>query len=317
MRWSLRQVEIFLALVEEGGFSAAGERLRLAQPAVSIALRKLEDSLGVSLLDRSGQRVRLTREGTIFLRHARAITAEIGDTARELAKIRSLEAGQITIGAPPMVAGYLLPRIISAFLARHPGIKIKVVQGGANVIAGKVREGEIDLGFVADWHIADDLEIAMIENHPMVACVPARSPLARLKKLSWDALLSQPLILFPKGYHQRLRVDDAAARLGRTANIVIEAESVELIVAMVKDGRGVATLLESVARDIPGIFSISLPAEAVVPVALCRHGATMPSVAAASFYRSVTAWLRGDPKPFGRQPGGLRSRDRVTTGPGS
>src|SRR5437763_15462271 len=100
MNVTLRQVEVFLAVVEEGGFSAAGERLALAQPAVSVAVRKLEQALGLRLLDRTRTGVRLTPDGAVFLRRARGIVAQVAATERELAALRSLEAGHVTLGPP-------------------------------------------------------------------------------------------------------------------------------------------------------------------------------------------------------------------------
>lgn len=293
MAWSLRQLDIFIAIVEENGFSAAGEKLRLAQPAVSIAVRKLEDSLGVRLLERPGRGITLTREGLLFLRRARAIRNQIAETELEMTRLRALESGHMTIGAPPMVAGYLLPGLIETFLARHPGVRIKVVQSGAEQIADKVRGGEVDLGFVADWRMAEELETFLIEHHPMAACVPPRSPLARVKTVSWKALFEQPLVLFPKGFYQRARVDEAAARLGVRPNIVLEAESVELIAAMVRAGRGVSTMLAATARAQPGILSRALPPEAMVPVSLCRRAGMLSSHAADAFCEMIRSRAGG------------------------
>jgi DNA-binding transcriptional LysR family regulator len=302
MRWSVRQLEVFMAIVEENGFSAAGEKLSLAQPAVSIALRKLEEALGVRLLERSPQGVRLTGEGTLFLAHARAIRSQMNDAERDLRKRQSLEAGSLTLGVPPMVASYFLPSIVDRFLKSHPRIRVRVLQQGANIIAEMVRSGEIDLGFVADWNIPEDLETTLLENQPIVACVPESSKLAKLAAMDWSKLFSQPLVLFPKGYHQRARIDEAALRTGNKMNVAIEAESTEFMTAMVRAGRGVCTLLDAVANGRPGIVSVRLPPEAVVPIGLCRRGRNMPSLAASAFFDSVLANLPG--KSAHRRPRG-------------
>lgn len=286
---NLRQVELFLAVVETGGFTTAAERLGIAQPAVSTSVRKLEEDLGVRLLERGARRVTPTAEGRAFLQHARAILAQVAASRREMAALRTLETGQLSIGAPPMVAGYLLPSVIDAFLAERPGIRLTVVQAGAEQIGARVLRGELDLGIVADWRTPDGLATRLLEHHPMVACVAASSPLARRRRLAWSELLDQPLILFPHGYHQRSRVDDAAARLGRTPEVVVEAEAVPLIAALVRRGHGVATLLAAAAHSLPGLRAVPLPSEATVPVAVCRRSRAPASAAVEAFQALLVA----------------------------
>lgn len=279
MNWSLRQLQVFIAVVEEGGFSAAGDKLRLAQPAVSISIKKLEESLGVKLFQRVSQGVRLTREGGLFLQRARAITGQLLETQREIAQLRSLHKGLITIGAPPMVSGYLLPSILEAFFKKYPDVKVRVSQCGADTIPEKVRSGEIDLGIIADWTIFDDLETVLIENQPIVACASTGSSLARRRQLSWEEFFEQPLILFPRGFYQRTYVEEAAKRHRKGLNITLETENVDLMLAMVKAQRGVATVLRPAAQGKSGVRVIDMPKEALVPVAMCFRKGVMPSLA--------------------------------------
>ncbi len=268
---NLRQLELFLAVVDAGGFTAAAARLRVAQPAVSAAVRRLEEELGARLLVRGARRLTLTAEGAAFLRHARAILAQVAASRHEIAAMRALEAGHFSIGAPPMVAGHLLPRVVDRFLSERPGLRLSVVQAGAEEIGARVLRGDLDLGIVADWRTPEGLAVRLLEVHPMVACVAASSPLAGRRRLGWAELLDQPLILFPRGYYQRARVEDAAARLGRSPSVVVEAEAVPLIAELVRRGRGVATLLAAAAEGLAGIRVLSLPREATVPVAVCRR----------------------------------------------
>ncbi len=175
---NLRQLELFLAVVDAGGFTAAAARLRVAQPAVSAAVRRLEEELGARLLVRGARRLTLTAEGAAFLRHARAILAQVAASRHEIAAMRALEAGHFSIGAPPMVAGHLLPRVVDRFLSERPGLRLSVVQAGAEEIGARVLRGDLDLGIVADWRTPEGLAVRLLEVHPMVACVaaPRRSP---------------------------------------------------------------------------------------------------------------------------------------------
>lgn len=292
---NLHHVDLFLAVVDAGGFTAAGERLGVAQPGVSAAVRSLEDDLGARLINRDRGRLTLTPEGTAFLRHARGIMAQVSASRREVAGIRALETGHLSVGAPPMVAGYLLPRVIAGFLSKHPGLRLTVEQAGAEEIAERVLDGRLDLGVIADWRTPDSLATRLLQVQPMVACVGAGSPLAGRRRITWTALFDQPLILFPRGYYQRSRVEEAAERLGRSPTVVVEAESIPLIIELVRRGHGVATLLAAAARRLPGVRALELPTEATVPVALCRRVNAPASVTVEAFHDYLVDHLKSRP----------------------
>jgi DNA-binding transcriptional LysR family regulator len=285
----LRHIELFIAVVDRGGVTRAAEHLGLAQPAVSTALRRLEKDLGARLLTRVGRGAALTAEGEAFLRHARAVLTQVEEARREVATVQALESGRVSLGAPPMVTGHLLARAMGGFLSEHPGVRLTVLQAGAEQCAARVLRGDLDLGIIADWRTPDGLTTQLLENHPMVACVAGSSPLATRRQLGWEELLDQPLILFPKGYHQRSRVDEAAERLRRSPTVVAEAEAVPLILELVRRGSGVATLLSAAAEGAEGIQSLALPGEATVPVAICRR-ANAPATRAAE---ALHAYLVG------------------------
>lgn len=280
---NLRAVEWFVTVVDAGGFTRAARRLGVAQPAVSATIKKLEVELGVRLLVRSARGIALTAEGERFLEHARAILTHESAARRELSALRTLEQGQLTLGAPPMVAGYLLPRMLERFLAAHPGVRVTVVQAGADEIAARVSREVLDLGLIADWRRRDGLVIRLLERHPVVACTARSNPLADQPRISWAGLFTQPLIAFPRGYYQRTLLDEAARRLRATPNIVVEAESVTLIAELVRRGRGVATLLSATAVTLTGVRSVAMPKDAEVPIALCRNAAVQRSFAARAF----------------------------------
>lgn len=288
---NFRHLELFVAVVEAGGFTAAARRLRMEQPAVSAVIKRLEAELGVRLFVRERRRVELTREGKAFLVRVRVILEQIQASRRDLAAMQSLESGQVLLGAPPMVAGHLLLEVMHLFLSRYPKVRIAVVQAGAEEIATRVLGGGLDLGIIADWHTPDGLQTHLLQLHPMVACVSARSGLAVKNRVGWAELLDQPLVLFPRGYYQRSRLEEAAARLGRRPEVLVEAESIPLMVDLVRRGHGAATLLAAAASGLAGIRVLRLPTEAAVPIALCEREHGSSSAAANAFGRFVRSHL--------------------------
>lgn len=289
MRWNLRQIEVFVTVLQEGGFTAAGERLGMVQPAVSIAIRKLEENTGVKLLDRSGSKVRATREGDLFLKHVQLIRSELGNLERQLRELRSLASGQIIIGAPPIVTGFLLPPIVGDFLKRHPGIDISAVTGPSEGIVERVRAHGLDIGVIAGEHDTSGLETILIERHPLVACGAKGSPIASLREIEWDRLLDEPLVIFPKGYNQRSIVDRMAAKLGKRLNIAVESESARFVSAMVAAGRGASVALGAVVREFPNIALLPIADKPTLPIWLCRREGVTSGIAANDLFDSIAA----------------------------
>lgn len=288
MRWSFRQIEVFIAVLEEGGFSAAGVRLGMVQPAVSIAIRKLEENAGVRLLDRSGSRVQTTHEGALFLDHARMIRAEIASMERHLRELRSLDAGQITIAAPPIASAMLLPRLVKEFLKVHPGVRLSTIEDSSENIAARLRERDLDLGIIAGYHATGGLEVVLIEQHPVVAWTSVHSALAGERELDWSRLLDEPLILFPKGYNQRALVDDMAAKLGKKPDVMIESKSQGFLSEMVASGCGLLVAFAGMGRDFDGNVKIPISGNPAVPIWLCRREGLAPGLAANAFFDRVS-----------------------------
>jgi DNA-binding transcriptional LysR family regulator len=288
VRWSSRQLEIFLAVVEEKGFSAAGERLHMVQPAVSLAIRKIEEAAGVRLLDRSsGQGVTPTGEGMLFLSYARAICRQMDELAVQLNDLRSLNAGHIVFGAPPVTMEFVLAALASEFLAQHPGLTFGATTGSGETTLTRVRTREIDIGFVPGTVIADDLELQVILRQPLACCVPEASPLATQAEIAWQDIIRFPLALFPRGYNQRAQIDEIANQMGQRPNVVVESESTGFLLEMVRAGHALSITFAGVGRAIKGISVVPIETRPSVPISICRRTDGYISTAATSFYDYV------------------------------
>jgi DNA-binding transcriptional LysR family regulator len=288
VRWSSRQLEIFLAVVEEKGFSAAGERLHMVQPAVSSAIRKIEEAAGVRLLDRSsGQGVTPTGEGLLFLSYARAICRQMDELAVQLNDLRSLNAGHVVLGAPPVTMEFVLSALASDFLTQHPGLTFGASIGSDETTVARVRTREIDIGFVPGTVIADDLELQVILRQPLACCVPEASPLATQPEISWRDILRFPLALFPRGYNQRAQIDEIANQMDLRPNVIVESENSGFLLEMVRAGHALSITFAGVGRAIKGISVVPIETRPSVPISICRRTDGYVSTAATSFYDYV------------------------------
>ncbi len=302
VRWSSRQLEIFLAVVEEKGFSTAGERLHMVQPAVSSAIRKIEEAAGVRLLDRSsGQGVTPTAEGLLFLSHARTIFRQMDELAVQLNDLRSLNTGHIILGAAPVTMEFVLSALVSDFLTQHPGLTFGASTGSSEVTVARVRAREIDIGFVPGPVIADDLELQVISRQPLACCVPEASPLAAQPEIAWRDVLSFPLALFPRGYNQRALIDEIANQMGLRPTVIVESESSGFLLEMVRAGLALSITFAGVGRAIKGISVVPIETRPSVLISVCRRTDGCISRAATSFYDYIIRHASdsmGDRAPF-------------------
>jgi len=140
----LSQIRDVVAIVEHGSLRAAAQRLGLAQPALTRSIRELEHELGVSLFERHAHGMKLTAMGDAFIRRARAVQAEIRHSHEEIDQLKGLMTGQVSIGLSMASSIVFLPSLLTPFLKRFPGVRLKVTEGLFPELRQKIVEGDVD-----------------------------------------------------------------------------------------------------------------------------------------------------------------------------
>jgi DNA-binding transcriptional LysR family regulator len=249
-RLDLRLVEYFVAVAEELHFARAAERLHIAQPSLSQQIRRLEQQLGVVLLDRSSRRVGLTAAGEVLLRDGRNLLAEARRTARA---VRSAATPSLTVGFYGSAAIALLPETLRAFAERHPAFTVSVGELPLGSLA-EVRGGEIDVAFTRLAPGQTDLEVEVLLSEPRVVALPAVHPLAVRSSLGFRDLREEVFITNPVEQADgdrppRWLTEQRRHRLpGRVA---ARATGVAEILTLVAAGRGICLMPATVARHYP------------------------------------------------------------------
>lgn len=245
----LRQLRFFLEVAASGSFTKAALQLHIAQPALSIAIRKLEEELEVLLFNRRDRRITLTAEGEALLLHAKAILQEVGKARQEIADLRGLLKGEVRVGLTPMLSSFFFPKIISSFKRRHPGLNVSVYGDSAWSIQRKIDADELDMGVIAG-EVPEELDSHHLLREEIVACVHRSHPFARRKKIPMREILGEPLIHFKEGYHLREMIDELAEQEGVPLSVVAESNLFSLVRSLVKEELGLAFFLKMVvARD--------------------------------------------------------------------
>ncbi|MCU7798106.1 MAG: LysR family transcriptional regulator, partial [Candidatus Thiodiazotropha sp. (ex Myrtea spinifera)] len=203
----LKQLRYFRSVIEQGGFTAAARQLHVAQPAISIAIRKLEEQLGMTLLHRSDRQITPTVEGEVLLRHATKLLDLAATAELEMQELRGLTKGEVRVGIPSMLGSYYFPPILMGFKHRHPELRLTVYEQGTRRLQQMIHDGELDLGVVVADSPPEDLETRLLTREEMVACVPADHPFAKRDSISRDEFFRQELVVFKPGYFLREFID--------------------------------------------------------------------------------------------------------------
>lgn len=265
--FDLRTLRVFLAVADQGGFTAAARTLHVAQSAVSQTIAGLEKGLELPLFHRHERRIALTPEGEALVPHARALLERAEAAHLAMRELHGLVKGEVRIGIPSMLGSYYFPPLLMGFKARHPGIRLTVVEAGARRLQRMIADGELDLGVVIDDDSSRHLERRRLVREEMVVCVPREHPFARRSSVSAEAFFGETLVLFQDGYFHREFVDALARETGTTADIAFQSNLIPLTKAIVRQGFGITTFLRRVVEE-PELRAVSFDPPAWLDLSL-------------------------------------------------
>ena len=249
----LRQLRFFAEVARLESFTKAAASLHVAQPAVSIGIRNLEEGLGVALLNRQGKKVTLTAEGEVFLGHAREILARMRAAEREMQERRGLEKGEVQVGIPTQLGSYYFPRIFVDFKKLYPQLRFSVYEYGTRRIGELLAQGELELGVIVTQDAPENLEVRPFLQEEMVACVPLGHPFAAKASIRHEEFAREPLVLFEEGYFHREVIARVSSYAGVSPTITFETNLIPLLKALVREGFGITTFLRMVTHGDPDL----------------------------------------------------------------
>jgi LysR family transcriptional regulator, transcription activator of glutamate synthase operon len=271
----LRQIRYFIEVAERQHVTEAAENLNVAQSAVSYQLTKLEDELGVKLLERVGRNIKVTQIGKVFLQDVKSALKMLDEAKEKVDEYLDPQAGSIKIGYPTSLARYWLPNVISAYKQDVPNVNFHLRQGSYAYLIDAVKNGEIDLAFLGPVPMKDpDLEAKILFMENIVALLPNHHPLADRKSLYLSDLRTDSFVLFPKGYVLRKIAVDACLAAGFEPKITSEGEDMDALKGLVSAGIGVSLLPESTFYDSVPRFTVKVPIE--TPKATRTVGVIIP-----------------------------------------
>ncbi|HSH49986.1 MAG TPA: LysR substrate-binding domain-containing protein [Halomonas sp.] len=225
-----------LAVVDQGGFHAAARQVHRTQPALSMAIRELENRLGEALFER-GNQATLTPFGHYCVPRFRELITQHDRLSRELVAQVAREAGHLDMATVPSVASRLMPRLLADFVARYPGIRVSLHDGNADFVREQVLAGEVDLGLSSLWEEEAALAFTPLLRDALGVVCRDDHPFADRRAVHWRELVRESLI--GNGTSRLLQGTDAAALLEHHAFYISNMIS---LTAMLVAGLGVTTL---------------------------------------------------------------------------
>jgi len=262
---TLPQLRVFEAVARLGSFTRAAEELHVAQPTVSVHIKKLTSTVGVPLLEQVGKQVHMTVAGRELYQACTEIFEVFSRTERSLSNLRGLRAGSLRI-AVTSTGKYLAPRLLAAFVQTHPGLEIALHVGSWRDIVTRLSKNSDDLYILGNPPGDAEVVVQRILPNPFYVFARADHPLAQARGIPFAQIAAEPLLVREPGSGTRQVTERVFADHGLKPRVVMEVASDEGIREAVMAGAGIAILSRhalglAAPRDIVALDAAGFPVE--------------------------------------------------------
>lgn len=235
-----RQLEMFVAVVEAGSVQRAAERVFRTSPAVSMAIRKLEDDIGAALFERAERGdFTPTQAGEALYRHAKLLLRGRDEALLELDELKTLDRGRLRLGAIESSSSYLLPAITQAFRARHPNIRLEVTCDQSDTLVAALRARKVEVALLAFAPEDEEIESRCVLRDELVPVVGREHPLAGRETVRVADLGSEFVILESLTVSLRARLADTFEANHTPLNVAVECATIETVKKLAARDQGV------------------------------------------------------------------------------
>ncbi|MFH8570607.1 LysR family transcriptional regulator [Streptomyces sp. NPDC017993] len=287
MELNLHRLWIFMQVVEHQGFSAAAQKLYMSQPSVSNQVRRLEQSLRVTLIDRSGTRARPTAEGEVLAEYGKRVFLLAEEAVAAVQQVGGLVAGRLLIGGSTTVGTYLLPALLARYQRRYPGIDCDVFVGNNETVQEQLLGGGIGVAVVAGTPHGDRFVVESVLDERLVLIAAPGHPLADRATIAPDDLTGARFLLREPGSQTRELQEQVLAEWGLGEAPRADIWGPEAVKQCVAAGMGLALISEhAVVHEVRAGTLLTLPAAPAPqprPISLVRRRDRLLSPAERAF----------------------------------
>ncbi|BAV34703.1 LysR family transcriptional regulator [Sulfuricaulis limicola] len=241
MHLTLRQLKVFESVARHLNYTRAAEELFLTQPAVSMQVKQLEESLGVALFEQLGKRIHLTEAGQEVLAYARTVTQQLDELESVLNRIKGLSGGRLRISVAT-TANYFIPTLLGTFSRRYPEVTVSLDVTNREALLQQLSENTVDLVIMGQPPSGLDVEAEVFMENPLVVVAPPEHPLARQKKIPLKRLQEEVFLVREPGSGTRVAMERFFAEREIHLKTGMEVGSNEAIKQSVQAGLGLGLL---------------------------------------------------------------------------
>lgn len=262
MNITIKQLAAFVAVAQSQSFAEACERIHLSQPALSITIKNLEETLGGALLARSTRTLGLTPEGEAFLPVAKRLLNDWDLALTDVSNLFSLKRGKLALAAMPFFAASHLPSILLEYQSHYPNINISVHDVVNEEVIEETQSGRVELGVCFDPGEHDDLVFEPLFSEQYVALLPEEHSLVEKPTLCWEELLQFPFLTLQQPSSLHMDIKAAMKEHGIPFSVHIETQQLTTIGRMVALGLGVSAVPKSCVEQMQQMGAVSRPLSA-------------------------------------------------------
>lgn len=246
-------MRIFYEVAKNKSFSRAADKLCITQPAVSIQIKRLEQCLGVRLIEKAGRELRLTEIGTLLYAYVREVFRLVEEAEEAIEKARCLKWGSLKLGATEALAQHFMSTVIATFQERYPEITVYLNEGNSEEMVEGVLEHRLEIAITGRIDYPKNLKFLPLGKNELLLVVSSRCELPFLynDEISLTEILDKPIIFREKGSCSRKIMEEAFHKFGVEPLVIIEASNIDFIKDMVKRGKAISFLPRiAVEKDV-------------------------------------------------------------------
>lgn len=239
---TLRHLRAVVAIADAGGYTAAAQRLQIAQSSLSRTVQEVEHRVGVRLFERTTRRVGLTLEGEEFLGIARRLVDEFDAATNHFEGYLAGTRGSVSVAALPSLAATLLPPLLATYRRDHPEVAVTVRDGFSEEVVGLVERGEVDFAITAATTLPERLWVRHVAVDRFSCVLPTGHRLAKWGEVPWTKMRDEPFVAFEGISSIRRYTDWALSEVGVRPGPVTEARNIGAVAGLVAAGLGISAV---------------------------------------------------------------------------
>ncbi len=262
----LNQLNYFIEVCNSMNITQAAKKLHISQPSLTVAIKNLEQELGVNLLLREKNKITLTSEGEFFRDQLYPILGNLENLKREMVSSGS-NYNVLKMGIPPMIGSFLFPLLFSRFITQNPDIKLEIVEHGAMKSQELLLNEKLDLTFlIGESQLNSELIFTPISQRDLKLYINKKHALAEVERISIKDLKDVPLIMFNSEFYVSRIVKDTFNNYGINANIILETSQINTVTRFIREELAGSILIDGCIPDTEN-FKV-IPIDEIAPITI-------------------------------------------------